>query len=702
MDLRWRLGRLADLAVRASVYGAIVLLPLVYWENLPSAFTLPKVALLWVFAAWAVGFWLLRIVLWQESWKLINLPMVLPVLGLLISFSISGLTSINPHLSIFGTYYRLEGLFTFLAYLAFYPVVATTFLTQAQVRRLLAAFVLASGLCGLIAILQILGVPIGPQLPVDHRVSSTLGNSNFAGQLFAMGGLLAFGLLLHYRRLWVKVLCLAAFGLNVFALLETYTRGAWLAFALGLAILLAAGAWGLLSRNRAWLAGITLLLLLSVLATILLPGTERYALLPRIGSLFNEQVFASRSSYWREGLNVALAYPLLGSGPETFRLAFRPYKSAAYIQNEASEATPSYSNLDRAHNEWIDVAASRGGIGLLLFFVFLAAFFLLWSRYRRQAQDRNTKSLLALLLAAWVTYLMANLFNFGMAASTPFFWILTGCVGSFAFLYPRPMPPLAVGQPVVISRPRFLLPNLSEDWFWPSFLILALLVFVLGAFTTYRAGLALFADWNYGQSLASRASGDEEQGEQFALQAVRLNPAEGFYRLALGVSQIDLALSRTDTIARARELEQSRQALQESIPLVDQPDTAWTNIAISYWQEAACYGDLENSPLSPQSRAYLNKARDSFMTCLDFDRTLPPVWTMLSQLELTLGNPTAAQQAAQSALALNLNRPEAFIALARSQIALGDTVSARNALEKALSLAPKNTEAKQLLASLAP
>ncbi|MCX5970608.1 MAG: O-antigen ligase family protein, partial [Coprothermobacterota bacterium] len=391
MDLRWRLGRLADLAVRASVYGAIVLLPLAYWENLPGAFTLPKVALLWFFAAWAVGFWLLRIVLWQESWKLINLPLVLPVLGLLVSFGVSGLTSINPHLSLFGTYYRLEGLFTFLAYLAFYPLVATTFLTQVQVRRLLAAFVLASALCGLIAIFQVLGIPFGPRMPDEPRVVSTLGNSNFAGQLFALGGLLAFGLLLHYRRAWVKVLCLAAFGLNLFALLETYTRGAWVAFAVGLVVLFAAGAWILLYRNRAWLIGISLFILLAVSATFLLPGTGSYVLLPRLSTLFSEQIIASRSYQWREGLNVALAYPLLGSGPETLRLAFRPYKSVDYIRYEAGYSTPLYSNLDRAHNEWIDVAAARGGIGLLLFIVFLVGFLLLWGHYRRQAQDRATK-----------------------------------------------------------------------------------------------------------------------------------------------------------------------------------------------------------------------------------------------------------------------------------------------------------------------
>ena len=465
MDLRWRLGHLADLAVRASVYGAIVFLPLAYWENLPGAFTLPKVALLWAFAAWAVGFWLLRIILWQESWKLINLPLVLPVLGLLVSFVISGLSSINPHLSLFGTYYHMEGLFTFLTYLAFYPVVATTFLTQVQIRRLLAAFVLASALCGLIAIFQVLGVPFGPRLPIDERVSSTLGNSNFAGQLFAIGGLLAFGLLLNYRRAWVKILYLAAFGLNLFALLETYTRGAWLAFAVGLVVLLAVGAWILLYRNRAWLIGISLFILLAVSATFLLPGTERYALLPRLGTFFSESVFASRSNQWREGLNVALAYPLLGSVPETFRLAFRPYKSVQFIQNEASESTPHYSNLDRAHNEWIDVAAARGGIGLLLFLVFLAAFFLLWGHYRRQSQDRNTKGLLAMLLAAWVTYLVANLFNFGMAATTSCFWVLTGCVGSFAFLYPRPMATVEGGRTVHPVQPRFMIPHLGKGWF---------------------------------------------------------------------------------------------------------------------------------------------------------------------------------------------------------------------------------------------
>jgi O-antigen ligase len=684
---RQRWGHLADLGARTALYAGILLLPLVYWEGTPASFTVPKIGLLWFLAAWGTACWVLRTLLWKEGSRVQRLPLALPVLGLVVSFALAGIFSINTHLSLFGTYYRQEGLFTFIAYLAFFPLAATTLRNRFQVRNVLVAFLLASFLAGLIGLFQVLGLGIGPAMPVDQRLSSTFGNSNFAGQFFAMAGVVSLGLLLLYHRVWMKLLCLASFGLNLFALLETYTRGAWVALALGLIVLFAAGAWGLIARNRVWLGVIVLLILAALLLTYLLPGTERYALIPRLGTLFSVDAFSSRAPYWQEGVNVAIHYPLLGSGPETFRLAFRPFKSPAYLIGESEETTPRYSNLDRAHNEFIDVATARGLIGLVVFMVFLVVFFRIWRRLRGKTLDRFTRGLLATLLATWVTYLGANLFNFGMAATTPLFWVLTGCVASFSFFnVPQK------GEIVLPRTPGRISPLVVA--------VVAVLLLASASFVTWRSVLLVASDLDYGRSLQARAVGNSREAVDWSRRAIAGNPEEGIYRLATGISIMDLALSQTSTDDKVKWLEEARVPLTEAIPMIDQPDTALINLGICDWQEAACYGPLSAGALSSGSRAMLEKARASFRACLDFDRTLPQAWHMLAQVDLLLGNSEEALEAARRALEINPNWGDAYLTLAKVEISLGDQAEARKHLQQLLQLDEGNTEGRQLLETL--
>ena len=699
---RHRLGSFVDLGIRFCIYASILVLPLAYWPTLGEPHTVPKIGLLWLLAAWGFVLWVLRTILWRQGRELLQLPLIPPLLMLVLSFALSSAFSINDHLSLFGNYYRKEGLFTFLAYLSFYPMVATTFRSRHEIRSLLEVMLVTSSICSVIGLSQILGLGFGPPMTIDLRVPSTFGNSNFSGQFFAISSILALGLLLLYHAGWKKLLALLVFGANIFMLLETYTRGAWVAFGFVALLMIVLGIRVLFYRNRAWVGGIVVLVVLSLFVTYLLPGAGGYSLIARLESLFSENMFfRSRGVYWQQGLNVAESYPILGSGPETLRLAYRPLISEAYLEREQVLGEIN-SDLDRAHNEFIDVAAMRGLVGLVIFLFFLVSFLVLWSRFWRRSKDRYTRGLLLVLLCGWSAYLIADLFNFGMAGTTPYFWILGGAVASFTFILPRYGQPKEKEEPdksQSLARDPARLGGTKSFWWW--FPLVALCGIAIASFATYQTAVLFAADYNYGVSLQVRQQGDKAQAVQLNQRATELYPMEGQYWLGLGVARIDLALTQTSTDEKVQLLQAARESLERGKPLTDQPEWAWNNIGISYWHEAECWGPLDTDRLTVQSRALLEKARENFIACTQFDRTLPPSWLFLSGVDNLLGHWQEAGDAATRVLQIDPESLEAYLSMAKAEIGLGDTSSARHYLDVLLEKDPQNEEGKVLLEELA-
>jgi len=691
---RYRLGSFIDVGVRFCIYAAIVVLPLVYWFALGVPHTAPKIGLLWVLAAWGFVLWILRTIIWQQGRELLQLPLIPPLLMLVLSFALSSAFSINDHLSLFGNYYRKEGLFTFLAYLSFYPMVATTFRSRHEIRSLLGVMLITASICSIIGLSQVLGLGFGPPMTIDHRVPSTFGNSNFSSQFFAISSILSLGLLLLYHAGWKKLLALLVFGASIFMLLETYTRGAWVAFGFAALLMIVLGIRTLFYRNRAWVGGIVVLVLLSLLFTYLLPGTGEYSLVARLESLFRENMFfQSRGVYWQQGLMVAENYPILGSGPDTLRLAYRPFISEAYLAQEQAQGEIN-SDLDRAHNEFIDVAAMRGLVGLVIFLFFLGSFLMLWSRSWRWSRDRYTRGLLLVLLCGWSAYLIADLFNFGMAGTTPYFWILGGAVASFTFILPRQVQPEGKEGPSE-SRwlPRAPVRAGGNKSFWWWFTVVAVCSIAVASFVTYQSAMLLAADYQYGASLQARQQGDNAQAVQLNERATELDPLEGQYWLGLGVARMDLALTQTSTDQKAQMLQAARESLERGRPLTDQPEWAWNNIGISYWHEAECWGPLEADRLTDPSRALLEKARDSFLACTQFDRNLPQSWLFLSQVDNLLSHWQEAREAAASVLNIDPKSLEAYLSMAKAEIALGDFSAAKQSLKTLLEKDPHHAEA---------
>ncbi len=222
------------------------------------------------------------------------------------------------------------------------------------------------------------------------------------------------------------------------ALYFTKSKGGWLAFLLA-AVVFALWAFGAaLWRRR-----------LHVLAAcagliIVWAAAQASGRLPALGDYFGST--SVRYGYWRAGLAIFAEHPLVGIGLDNFADFY-----AAKKQPEDQEAR-------RAHNDYIQLAAETGLIGILTYGAFLALF---WRRVRRMGAEPvlaqpesaalNSTATAGLLALAAMILGLEELCGGALRASTGFWswqWLLALWLGWTAclLLNARRQDPFALGR----------------------------------------------------------------------------------------------------------------------------------------------------------------------------------------------------------------------------------------------------------------
>jgi hypothetical protein len=183
--------------------------------------------------------------------------------------------------------------------------------------------------------------------------------------------------------------------LPLFALLASKTRGAYVALAAGLAImLLAAG-----NRRKLWSWGI---LLAGCALLFLLPGPRNQVL-----SIFRPETYTGRGDTlylryagWRAAVVMIRSHPLLGVGygSEIFEEVYRRDFQNLYKDPEKKP---------HSHNNFLEIAA-ESGLGALALFLWLNGL-IAWSLWRRRKTPGSChRPALLGLFAAIHAYGMAN------------------------------------------------------------------------------------------------------------------------------------------------------------------------------------------------------------------------------------------------------------------------------------------------------
>ncbi|MBE6759541.1 MAG: O-antigen ligase family protein [Ruminococcaceae bacterium] len=137
---------------------------------------------------------------------------------------------------------------------------------------------------------------------------------------------------------------------------------------------------------------------------------------------FDDRFGHNRLFTWKRTLSLVKHNPVFGIGPDNFRRFF-----ALHYKEEAQKMFPdSNGNLDKAHNEFLDVLLDNGIAGLLTYLGFFGA--LLWACFRNA--DRN--KIAPVFGVAVISYMAHALFGYQLPIQSPVMWIMIGAAGAFA------------------------------------------------------------------------------------------------------------------------------------------------------------------------------------------------------------------------------------------------------------------------------
>lgn len=205
----------------------------------------------------------------------------------------------------------------------------------------------------------------------------------------------------------------AAGGLAVVvvALVLTWSRGAWLGAAAGLAVAL------ILGSGRGWRLGL-LMVSGTLLVTVPLVAPRLRWHFDRIVDVAPTQGPFSRVAVWRIGARVFTEHPLLGGGLSTFGFMYERHRTEA----NGPPVAPS------AHNLFLNVAAELGVAGLVAMVLLIGAGLRAMLRWRaRHPPGNRQRQVTTLALAAGTALLVHQLVD-----GTIMF--MTVAVGFFALL----------------------------------------------------------------------------------------------------------------------------------------------------------------------------------------------------------------------------------------------------------------------------
>lgn len=346
-------------------------------------------------------------------------PLTISVTVFFAVMTIASLLGVNFYRSFWGNIERGEGLLTLYHVFAFFFLLIQTVRSKKVWHWFIHAAIFVSVVSGIYALLQFLDTENVIQSGAS-RLSSTIGNASFYAGYLAMNIILAAWMFIKNKQILWRLYYGAVILFELFILVETETRGAFLG--LLSAVVLSSLIYAFLSKrknSKKIAAGV-------ILGIVLLSGlvyaqresafVQNTGILRRITTIsFNDITTQSRLLTWDSSWKGLQDRPLLGYGIENYNVAFNKYFHAEIFRDIGSQIW-----FDRAHNIIFDIAVTSGFVGLISYFaVFVLALKALY-RHMKKTGDIASFALFTGFLSA---YFIQNLFVFDVLATYISFYL---------------------------------------------------------------------------------------------------------------------------------------------------------------------------------------------------------------------------------------------------------------------------------------
>jgi len=396
-----------------------------YGKSILMIIAVSILSVLWGLSAWQKGSWSIRV-----PW------IVFPLLGFLVAGLLSLIAAVNGRVVI-------QSLLLVVVFVQFLLIILNAVREQRDVNLLLFSLLASAFFAALYGLLQYLGLMAGART-AGHGVTnviSAMGNRNYLGGFLAYTLFPSIVLVVRLKPRWLRIVAILlvafCFG-TALVLRQTSIPVVWMAtaiaFVVGFAIFRPIEP---IRRHRAWL--IALLLALAITFLIEAPSGPLNSVVGLskenpswIVRMWERNSGDVRSWDWWIGLEMFKAHPLTGVGLGNYKLGFIPYKAAFLQSPQGADYQIYMPRAAQAHNEYVQILAEMGVLGLLALASLLVILPLsMWIRIRR-AEDEASRFDLLLLGCGIVTFLVHALVSFPihLPASVLVVVLLTGLIGS--------------------------------------------------------------------------------------------------------------------------------------------------------------------------------------------------------------------------------------------------------------------------------
>lgn len=357
-----------------------------------------------------------------------KIDILLLIFGGLVT--ISTLLSSQIKISIIGEYNRYEGMLAFFTYILIF-LSAKKFLKKEYMKKYANIMYVVALLICILSIFQYyittIDFPTLFSLNKYSGSSGTFGNSNFLGSFVSI--CLPITMAMYLTSGKIKDLILANF---VFAaMLVCIARSSWVAFAVYFIITII---YILYKRKKEYFIRFALILITFVSVFGILSNTGKELIISKNKKMVSEikqatttgvtdKMGSSRIAIWKMTLKLISRNPIFGVGTDNLKYGLYEDKDIRY--NELYYFVErSHTVIDKAHNEYLHIAATIGIPALLIYLAFLGIIVL--KNLKLSLKD-NARFILILSI---IGYLVQAFFNISTIGIAPLFWLILGLISN--------------------------------------------------------------------------------------------------------------------------------------------------------------------------------------------------------------------------------------------------------------------------------
>jgi len=380
--------------------------------------------------AWLKLFVIIALTLWvlkyfkEEKNVWVKSPLNLPIFLFIFIMSISLMESKFLIVS-------LRDYVIFLSYFLIFFLVINNIEKEQEFYSFIKLFFIISFIISIYTIIQYYG--LDPYLRELGALTSTIGQKNWISNYLALifPTIFSFFLLEEIKK--NKILLFLLLSIIYTTTIICQSRGIWISISLTLIfaiyIITKFNLLKIFQENKKWL-----IILLSVFLIITIiystdnPLNKSLLSLPqRALSTFDEKdpSINTRFLIWKNTLQMIKDKPLLGSGIGTFKMNYLDYQAEFFKDNP--DSIKYYTFPREAHNEYLQIGAELGLLGLGLFIVIIFILYSTVLNFLKKEQNSKNRLVCWGLMMGISCFLIHSLFTFPLhvpALGSTFFTII--------------------------------------------------------------------------------------------------------------------------------------------------------------------------------------------------------------------------------------------------------------------------------------